>query len=85
MKALITVPLYKYKGKNGELITTINLGIEHEPMVRLVADAGSYLTNGEIKTGAIDITEDQVDLWSEKPYEDNEDVIEVNTFEEVEE
>lgn len=82
---MITVPLYKYKGKNGELITTINLGIEHEPMVRLVADAGSYLTNGEIKTGAIDITEDQVDLWSEKPYEDNEDVIEVNTFEEVEE
>ncbi len=82
---MITVPLYKYKGKNGVLITTINLGIEHEPMVRLVADAGSYLTNGEIKTSAIDITEDQVNLWSEKPYEDNEDVIEVNTFEEVEE
>lgn len=82
---MITVPLYKYKGKNGVLITTINLSIEHEPMVRLVADAGSYLTNGEIKTSAIDITEDQVNLWSEKPYEDNEDVIEVNTFEEVEE
>lgn len=82
---MITMPLYKYKGKNGELITTINLGIEHEPMIRLVADAGSYLTNGEIKTGAIDITEDQVNLWSEKPYEDNEDVIEVNAFGEVDE
>jgi hypothetical protein len=54
-------------------------------MVRLVADAGSYLTNGEIKTSAIDRTEDQVNFWSEKTYEDNEDVIEVNTFEEVEE
>lgn len=82
---MTTVPLYKYKGKNGVLITTIDLGIEHDPMVRLVADAGSYLTDGEIKTTAIDITEEQTDLWSENPYEDNEDVIEVNTFEEVEE
>lgn len=67
------VPLYKYKGTNGELITTINLGIEHEPMVRLVADAGSYLTDGEIKTGAIDVTEEEISLWTEKVYEDKED------------
>ena len=78
------IPIYKYKGKNGELITVIELDIEHEPMVRLVADAGSYLTNGDIKTGAIDITENEIDLWSEKPYEDNKNAIEVNTFEEVE-
>ena len=81
---MIIIPIYKYKGKNGELITVIELDIEHEPMVRLVADAGSYLTNGDIKTGAIDITENEIDLWSEKPYEDNENAIEVNTFEEVE-
>lgn len=81
---MIKIPLYKYKGKNGELITAIDLGIEHEPMIRLVADAGSYLTDGDIKTGAIDITEEEVDLWSEMPYEDNENAIEVNTFEEVE-
>ena len=81
---MIIIPIYKYKGKNGELITVIDLDIEHEPMVRLVADAGSYLTNGDIKTGAIDITENEIDLWSEKPYEDNENAIEVNTFEEVE-
>lgn len=81
---MIKIPLYKYKGKNGELITVIELDIEHEPMVRLVADAGSYLTNGDIKTGAIDITENEIDLWSEKPYEDNKNAIEVNTFEEVE-
>ena len=67
------VPLYKYKGTNGELITTINLGIEHEPMIRLVADAGSYLTNGEIKTGAIDVKEEEIALWTEKVYEDKED------------
>lgn len=81
---MITVPLYKYKGENGELITTINLGIEHEPMIRLVADAGSYLTDGKVKTGAIDITEDQVSLWQEEIYEDGEDAIEVNMFEEGE-
>ena len=81
---MIKIPLYKYKGKNGELITVIDLGIEHEPMIRLVADAGNYLTNGEIKTGAIDISENEIDLWSEMPYEDNENAIEVNTFEEVE-
>lgn len=81
---MIKIPIYKYKGKNGELITVIELDIEHEPMVRLVADAGSYLTNGDIKTGAIDITENEIDLWSEKPYEDNKNAIEVNTFEEVE-
>ena len=67
------VPLYKYKGTNGELITIINLEIEHEPMVRLVADAGSYLTNGEIKTGAIDVKEEEISLWTEKVYEDKED------------
>ena len=81
---MIKIPIYKYKGKNGEMITVIELDIEHEPMVRLVADAGSYLTNGDIKTGAIDITENEIDLWSEKPYEDNKNAIEVNTFEEVE-
>ena len=81
---MIKIPLYKYKGKNGELITAIDLGIEHEPMVRLVADAGSYLTNGDIKTGAIDITEDEITLWSEKIYEDDENAIKVNTYEEVE-
>lgn len=78
------VPLYKYKGTNGELITTINLGIEHEPMIRLVADAGSYLTDGEIKTGAIDITEDEINLWTEKIYEDGEDTINVDLTEEGE-
>lgn len=78
------VPLYKYKGVNGELITTINLGIEHEPMIRLVADAGSYLTDGVIKTGAIDITEDEINLWTEKVYEDGEDTINVDLTEEGE-
>ena len=78
------VPLYKNKGVNGELITTINLGIEHEPMIRLVADAGSYLTDGVIKTGAIDITEDEINLWTEKVYEDGEDTINVDLTEEGE-
>ena len=78
------VPLYKYKGTNGELITTINLGIEHEPMIRLVAVAGSYLTDGEIKTVAIDITEDEINLWTEKIYEDGEDTINVDLTEEGE-
>lgn len=81
---MITVPLYKYKGENGELITTINLGIEHEPMIRLVASAGKYLTDGTVKTGVIDITEDQKNIWKEEVYEDGEDAIEVNVFEDGE-
>ena len=68
-------PLYKYTGNNGELITPIDLGIEHEPMVRIVSDIGFYLTNGEIQSTAIDTTLEDMPNWTEKEYVDEEDII----------
>ena len=68
-------PLYKYKGKNGELITTIDLGIEHEKMLRLVADVGNYLTDGKITTTAIDILPKDISLWTEHEFTDDIDTL----------
>ena len=68
-------PLYKYKGNNGEIITTVDLGIEHEEMVRLVADAGKYITDGKVKTSVIDVFPHEVELWTEQEYKEGENAI----------
>lgn len=59
---------YKYLGRNGNLITRILIdGVNHIPMMTLIASEGKILTNGEITSYSVTIEEDEVNLWREIP------------------
>ena len=62
-------PLFKYTGNNGVIITPIDLGIEHENMLRLSADIGHVLTDGEAEVCVVDVLPEDEDRWTEKEYE----------------
>ena len=58
--------LYRYLGRNGILTTRVLLdGIEHIPMVELIADSGMILSNGEITKYSIIIEESKESAWKE--------------------
>lgn len=56
--------VYKIKRKSGGVtITTHKPFCEHEELLRLIADDGKTLTNGEITTPCIDV--ESADGWRE--------------------
>ena len=58
--------LYRYLGRNGILTTRVLLdGIEHIPMVELVADSGKVLSNGETTKHSIIVEESKESVWRE--------------------
>ncbi len=59
---------YKYLGRNGILVTRILIdGVNHIPMMTLIADEGKILTNGETVTHSITVENEEVNLWREIP------------------
>ena len=59
---------YKYLGRNGILVTRILIdGVNHIPMMTLIADEGKILTDGETVTHSITVENDEVNLWREIP------------------
>ena len=57
---------YKYIGRNGILVTRIQLdGINFIPMIELKAAEGKILTNGNVTTYIITVEESEVDTWRE--------------------
>ena len=63
---MIKKKMYRYLGRNGILTTHVLLdGINHIPMIELIADPDHILTNGSVKVYAITVESDQVDQWHE--------------------
>ena len=63
---------YKYLGRNGNLITRILIdGVNHIPMMTLIADKGKILTNGESTAYSVTIELDEVNIWREIPDKTN--------------
>lgn len=59
-----TITLYKYTRENGgTTVSPIKPECEHTEMVRLVADDGKILTNGEVVTSCVDT--DTAEGWWE--------------------
>ena len=57
---------YKYIGRNGILVTRIQLdGINFIPMVELKAAEGKILTNDIVTSYAITVEESEVEQWRE--------------------
>lgn len=58
--------LYRYLGRNGILTTRILIdGVNHIPMVELIAEKGKILTNGEKTAYSIIVEETEASSWKE--------------------
>lgn len=58
--------MYKYTSTQGVIITPINLEIGNPSIsYRLIADAKKILTDGNIRVGAAEATEEELELWQE--------------------
>lgn len=58
--------IYKYLGTNGIIESPVHLeDIYYIRLVRLVADKGYMLTNGERIVSSVRVPEDEVSLWTE--------------------
>jgi hypothetical protein len=68
------VNLFKYNGEHGCIVSPLELPMEYEPMLRLVAEANKCLKN--IETGiiatVIDVYPNELQLWEEIDRLDNE-------------
>lgn len=57
---------YKYLGTNGVIESPVHLeDIYYIKLVRLIADKGKILTNGERKVYDIKVPEEEVENWRE--------------------
>ena len=57
---------YRYIGRNGIITSRVRLdGINFIPMTHIESEPGYILTNGEIKTTAITVEDDDLHLWYE--------------------
>ena len=77
------VDLYRYEDANGVVVITPTPRAEVDiaSRVRLIAEEGCVLTNGETETAAIDIMLDDIGSWSETSAATEEDYI--NALEEL--
>jgi hypothetical protein len=58
--------MYRYLGKNGLFTTHVELlNINPLPMIKLIANEGYYLTNGEKTAYSITIFPEEVEQWYE--------------------
>lgn len=63
---MIKTKLYKYLGRNGNIVTPILLEkVEPIPMVKIIADAGKILTNGEEQIKIKTLFLDELEEWYE--------------------
>lgn len=59
---------YRYLGTNGVIESPIHLeDIYYVRIIRLMADDGMVLTNGEKTSAMVTIPEEEVELWTEIP------------------
>ena len=69
---MIAKKMYRYLGRNGILTTRILIdGVNHIPMVELIADKGMILSNGYTTTDSIVVSEEEVQSWREIADKDN--------------
>ena len=68
------INVFKYNGNNGCIVSPLELPMDYEPMIRLVADNNMCLKNKETEdiTYVIDIYPNELDNWEEidKPEEE---------------
>lgn len=58
--------LYTYLGTNGTITSPVHLeDIYYVRKLKLTADKGKVLTNGDIETYSVIIAEDELDKWRE--------------------
>lgn len=58
--------LYRYLGTNGTILSPVHLeDVYYTRIIRLVADPGKRLTDGERELGEVLVPEDEVALWTE--------------------
>lgn len=63
---MIKKNLYRYVGRNGIITSLVYLeDTKYFPMMRLIANEGKILTNGETTTKSIDIFVEDLDKWTE--------------------
>ena len=63
---MLSKKMYRYLGRNGSITSPIKLeNIAPIPMVSLIASKGKILTNGNEKTYAIVVFEDELSDWEE--------------------
>ena len=63
---MIKTKLYKYLGRNGNIVTPILLEkVEPIPMVKIIADAGKILTDGKEQTKVKTLFLDELEEWYE--------------------
>lgn len=59
--------LYRYAGVGGTIDSPILLDATHEVRLRISADEGMVLTDGEATVSVIDIPADELERWTEIP------------------
>lgn len=60
------VKYYRYLGMNGFIETMVELpGVYNTSFYRLIADEGKQLTNGELTVPSINVSEKDLDSWTE--------------------
>ena len=60
--------IYTYLGKNGILCTPVFIeGAVASKSIRLMAENGYILTDGTVRRKMIEVSEDEVDSWTEIP------------------
>ena len=61
--------LYHYLGTNGTITSPVHLeDVYYIRKFKLIADKNKILTNGETNKKMIIVSEEDVDLWKEVPY-----------------
>ena len=68
------INLYRYEDANGVVVITPTPRAETDTpsRIRLIAEEGCVLTNGETETVAIDIVLDEINSWSEKEFSEEQ-------------
>lgn len=76
---MIILDLYKYKLPNGFLISLSDVGLpEFTIEKRLVAENGKILVCGDSRINCIDVTEEEISLWTEEDRTEYDDYIFLN-------
>ncbi|MGN0171544.1 MAG: hypothetical protein ACI39E_02020 [Acutalibacteraceae bacterium] len=62
-----TKTVYRYDGDNGVIITAVALPMVRTELVRLIADDGMVLVNGDKTATVMDVLPDEAGNWTEIP------------------
>lgn len=71
--------LYKYQFPTGSLISLSDIGLPNLTIEkRLVAENGKILVCGDSRVNCIDVTEEEISLWTEEDRTEYDDYITLN-------